>query len=153
VLKGCGVSQLPRSTLVVTDPIEIVRALVGLKDVRVLAYARNGSDVELVIEQVVGQIRCPACSEVAQVKERPVVHYVDLPVYGTPMSLAWKKHRMRCVNPNCAKGTWVLGDHRIAAKNCLLTTRAAKWATVQVGGGRTVSEQSSPVTGTRSTTP
>ena len=34
----------------------------------------------------------------------------------------------------------MLGDHRIAAKNCLLTTRAAKWATVQVGGGRTVSE-------------
>jgi transposase len=34
----------------------------------------------------------------------------------------------------------VLTDHRIAAKNCLLTTRAAKWATVQVGTGRTVSE-------------
>jgi transposase len=34
----------------------------------------------------------------------------------------------------------VLGDHRIAAKQCLLTTRAAKWATVQVGTGRTVSE-------------
>ena len=82
----------------------------------------------------------PACGERAQVKERPVVHYVDLPVYGTPMSLAWKKHRMHCVNPRCATRSWVLGDHRIAAKNCLLTTRAAKWATVQVGGGRTVSE-------------
>jgi len=33
-----------------------------------------------------------------------------------------------------------MGDHRIAAKNCLLTTRAAKWATVQVGTGRTVKE-------------
>ncbi len=133
-------SQLPRSTFVVTDPIEIVRALVGLKDVRVLAYVRRGPDVELMIEQVVGRVRCPACGERAQVKERPVVHYVDLPVHGTPMSLAWKKHRMRCVNRACAKRSWVLGDHRIAAKHCLLTTRAAKWATVQVGGGRTVSE-------------
>ena len=140
VLQGCGVSQRPRSTFVVTDPSEIVRALVGLKDVRVLAYTRNGPDVELVIEQVVGQVRCPACSQVAQVKERPVVHYVDLPVYGTPMSLAWKKHRMRCPNPDCAKRSWVLEEHRIAAKQCLLTTRAAKWATRQVGGGRTVSE-------------
>jgi len=78
--------------------------------------------------------------DTAQVKERPVVHYVDLPVYGTPMSLAWKKHRMCCVDPACAKKSWVLEDHRIAAKHCLLTTRAAKWATVQVGGGRTVSE-------------
>ena len=34
----------------------------------------------------------------------------------------------------------MLDEHRIAAKSCLLTTRAAKWATVQVGGGRTVSE-------------
>jgi transposase len=140
VLQGCGVSQLPRSTFVVTDPIEIVRALVGLKDVRVLAYIRRGPNVELMIEQIVGQVRCPACGERAQVKERPVVHYVDLPVYGTPMSLAWKKHRMRCPNPDCAKRSWVLEEHRIAAKQCLLTTRAAKWATVQVGGGRTVKE-------------
>jgi transposase len=54
--------------------------------------------------------------------------------------LAWKKHRMRCVNAGCSKRSWVLGDHRIAAKNCLLTTRAAKWATLQVGTGRTVKE-------------
>jgi hypothetical protein len=37
------------------------------------------------------------------VKERPVVRYVDLPVYGTAMSLTWKKHRMRCTSPGCAK--------------------------------------------------
>ena len=133
-------SQLPKSTFVATDPIEIVGALVGLKDVRVLAYVRRGPDVELMIEQVVEQVRCPVCGEQARVKERPVVHYVDLPVYGTPMALAWKKHRLRCVNPSCAKKSWVLEDHRIAAKQCLLTTRAAKWATRQVGGGRTVSE-------------
>jgi len=134
------VSQLPKSTFVATDPIEIVGALVGLKDVRVLAYVRRGPDVELMIEQVVEQVRCPVCGEQARVKERPVVHYVDLPVYGTPMALVWKKHRLRCVNPSCAKKSWVFEDHRIAAKQCLLTTRAAKWATRQVGGGRTVSE-------------
>ena len=133
-------SQQPRSTFVLFHPSEILAALVGLKDVRVLAYERLGPDVELMIEQVVGEVRCPSCAGRAQVKERPVVHYVDLPVYGVPMSLAWKKHRMRCVNPSCPKRSWVLFDHRIAAKNCLLTTRAAKWATVQVGGGRTVSE-------------
>jgi transposase len=134
------VRQQGRSTYVVTDPSEIVQALVGLKDVRVLHYERAGPDVELMIEQIPGPLRCPTCAGPAQVKERPVVHYVDLPVYGTPMSLAWKKHRMRCVNARCPKRSWVLSDHRIAAKHCLLTTRAAKWATVQVGGGRTVSE-------------
>ena len=128
-----------RSTFVLTHPSEILQALVGLKDVRVLHYKREGPQVELMIEQVVDDIRCPSCAGRAQVKERPVVAYVDLPVYGTAMKLSWKKHRLRCPDPTCARRTWVLSDHRIAAKNCLLTTRAAKWATVQVGGGRTVS--------------
>lgn len=93
-----------------------------------------------MIEQVVGDIGCPACGGPARVKERPVATYTDLPVYGVPMRLAWRKHRMRCAHPSCPKKTWVLRDHRIAAKKCLLTTRAAKWATVQVGTGRTVKE-------------
>jgi transposase len=114
--------------------------MVGLKDVQVVAYERHGPNVELMVEQVPGPVACPTCGARAQVKERPVVHYVDLPVYGVAMSLAWKKHRMRCTNAGCARRSWVLSDHRIAAKNCLLTTRAAKWATVQVGTGRTVSE-------------
>jgi transposase len=134
------VTQKARSTFVLVEPTEILQALVGLKDVRVLRYERHGPDVELVIEQVPGTVCCPAYNRRARVKERPVVHYVDLPVYGTAMSLAWKKHRMGCPNPACGTKTWVLEDHRVAAKKCLLTTRAAKWATVQVGGGRTVSE-------------
>jgi transposase len=134
------VTQQSRSTYVITDPSEILRALVGLKDVRVLHLARRGPEVELLIEQMIDRVRCPSCGGTAQVKERPVVRYVDLPVYGTPMRLGWKKHRMRCVDPRCPKKTWVFGDHRIAAKDCLLTTRAAKWATLEVGVGRTVSE-------------
>jgi transposase len=134
------VSQKAGSTFVLVHPSEIVSALVGLKDVRVLHYQRAGPSVELMIEQVLSDVRCPTCAGLAQVKERPVVHYVDLPVYGTAMRLAWKKHRMRCCDDRCATKSWVLKDHRIAAKNCLLTTRAAKWATVQVGTGRTVSE-------------
>jgi transposase len=134
------VSHQARSTFVLTHPNEILQALVGLKDVRVIHYERRGPDVELMIEQVTGDVRCPSCGGRAQVKERPVVSYVDLPVYATPMRLAWRKHRMRCPDASCPRRSWVLQDHRIAAKNCLLTTRAAKWATVQVGGGRTVSE-------------
>jgi hypothetical protein len=47
------VSQKVRSTFVVSEPSEVVQALVGLKDVRVLRYVRRGPEVELVIEQVV----------------------------------------------------------------------------------------------------
>ena len=133
-------SQKPRSTFVAVHPIEILEALVGLKDVRVLRYERAGPHVELMVEQMPDEVRCPTCDGRAHVKERPVVRYVDLPVYGVPMRLAWKKHRMRCPNTRCPQKSWTLADHRIAAKSCLLTTRAAKWATVQVGTGRTVLE-------------
>ncbi len=76
-----------KSTFVLSHPNEILQALVGLKDVRVLHYKRAGPDVELMIEQVIDDVRCPSCGGRAQVKERPVVSYVDLPVYGTPMHL------------------------------------------------------------------
>jgi transposase len=134
------VRKQTENTFVLSDPSEILHALVGLKDVRVLHYERRGPDVALVIEQVVKDASCPTCQRPAQVKDRPRVTYVDLPVFGTPLRLTWKKHRLRCVHGDCPQGSWVLRDHRIAAKNCLLTTRAAKWATLQVGTGRTVKE-------------
>ncbi|HEV8528142.1 MAG TPA: hypothetical protein VGS60_11430, partial [Actinomycetes bacterium] len=65
-------SQQVGGTFVVREPSEVVQALVGLKDVRVLHYRRCGPDVELMIEQVVEQIRCPSCGGATQVKERPV---------------------------------------------------------------------------------
>jgi transposase len=134
------VTQQNRSTYVITDPTQILAALVGLKDVRVMHLERRGPDVELAVEQLIGEIRCPACREAARVKDRPLVRYIDLPVYGSPMRLCWKKHRMRCANRRCPTRSSVLADHRIAAKNCLLTTRAAKWATRQIGDGRTLKE-------------
>ena len=47
---------------------------------------------------------------------------------------------MVCRNPECEVKTWTLTDHRISAVGCSLTTRAAKWATKAVGGGRSVNE-------------
>jgi len=61
-------------------------------------------------------------------------------VFGTPMRLAWRKHRLRCPHERCHRRSWTSGDHRIAAKNCRLSTRCAKWATEQVGRGRAVSD-------------
>ena len=149
-------SQQPRSTFVLVDPSEILAALVGLKDVRVLHYERRGPDVELMIEQVTRDVRCPACEGPAQVKERPVVRYVDLPVYGTPMSLAWKKHRMRCVDPTVCQRD--LDDRGLPHRGQELPPHDAggqvgdqnRWA----GAARSQRwRQNWPVTGTRSTTP
>ncbi len=56
------------------------------------------------------------------------------------MRLLWKKHRMGCPNRECGVKSFTLTDHRISAKGARLTTRAAKWATRQVGTGRSVKE-------------
>jgi transposase len=96
VLQALGVIQKTKNTFVLTNPTEILRALVALKDVRVVHYEGLGPYVELMIEQVAEVVSCPSCGSRAQEKDRPVVQYVDLPVYGVPM-LGWKKRRMLCV--------------------------------------------------------
>ncbi len=63
-----------QSTFVRREPSQIVEALVGLKDVRVLAYRRVGPDVELGIEQTTVQRMCPTCGGPGQIKERHNAH-------------------------------------------------------------------------------
>jgi transposase len=60
------VSQKTRSTFVLVHPSEILQALVGLKDVSILQYERLGPHVELMVEQVLGDVRCPSCNQAAQ---------------------------------------------------------------------------------------
>jgi DNA-directed RNA polymerase subunit RPC12/RpoP len=77
-----------RAVLLAVGPNEMLQALLDLKDVQAVHYRRSGPNVEMMIEQVLGVVRCPSCAGRTQVKERPVVHYVDLPVYGVPVRLA-----------------------------------------------------------------
>jgi transposase len=66
---------------------------------------------------------------------------VDLPVFGRPARLVWAKQRWRCPNRLCPVATWTEQNPQIASTRCALTTRAARWATRQVGGQcRTVAE-------------
>jgi transposase len=122
------------------EPSEILGSLFGLKDVRILAVSRVEEIVEILIESVIETPNCKQCGKQAQLKDRPEVAYVDLPCFGEPARVIWRKHRFRCVNTMCPIASWVHRDHRIAASECQLTTRAAKWVTAQVGPGRTVSE-------------
>jgi len=78
---------------------------------------------------------------VAQVKDRPVVVFVDLPVYGRPTKLVWHKRRWRCGDPDCPNGSWTEENPRIAAPRMAMTDRAGRWVTLEVGKfGRSVNE-------------
>lgn len=128
------------NTLVHTEPTRILHTLVGLKNTRVLEYRRIGPRVELVIELAHVERSCPSCQSPAGVKDRPIVRYIDLPAFGTNIVIAWRKHRLHCPEPACPRASWTVTDHRIAAKQALLTTRCAKWVTEQVGRGRAVAD-------------
>lgn len=69
------------------------------------------------------------------------VELVDLPVFGRPARLVWRKQRWRC--PSC-RATLTEQQPAVASARCTLTTRAAKWSTIQVGRhGRSVAEVAS----------
>jgi transposase len=116
--------------------------LVGLPDVNVSAVDdRPDGPIVVHIEARLEQVWCPSCGVRARVKDRPVVELVDLPCFGRPARLSWRKHRFCCVEDRCDAGSWTYVDDRIAAPSMLLTSRAGRWVTVQVGRhGRAVSD-------------
>ncbi len=54
-------------------------------------------------------------------------------MFGRPARLLWHKRRLTCRDPDCPNGSWTEEDARIAAFRQVLTARAARWATLQVG--------------------
>ncbi len=115
--------------------------LVGLPAVKVLAVAAPvGQALRVTVESRGERPVCEACA-LARVKDRPVVELVDLPSFGRPARLLWRKHRWFCPTPECVVGSWTGIDERIAAPRLAMTDRAGRWVTEQVGRrGRTVNE-------------
>lgn len=71
------------------------------------------------------------------IKDRDTVELTDLPCFGMPAVLAWRKTRWEC-SDGCGSFT---EQAPVAAARLKLTDRPGRWATVQVGRyGRSVSE-------------
>jgi transposase len=116
--------------------------LVGLPDVNVLAVDdQPDGPLRVHVESRRPRPACPACSQPARVKDRPVVELVDLPCFGRPVRLMWRKHRWFCPGASCPVRSWTGQDPRIASARVTMTDRAGRWVTAQVGrSGRTVNE-------------
>ena len=81
--------------------------LVGLPDVNVLAVNdAPGLPLEVRIETRGPRPSCPDCGCDAIVKDRREVRLVDLPSFGRPTRLCWRKYRWRCPNAQCLTGSW-----------------------------------------------
>jgi transposase len=115
--------------------------LVGLPEVTVLAVEETEALLRVHIEDRLLLLSCPRCGGRAWVKDRPRVELVDLAAFGRPARLVWHKHRLHCPLPSCRQGSWTVENPAIAAPRAVMTDRAGRWVTWQVGGlGRTVNE-------------
>jgi transposase len=116
--------------------------LVGLPDVNVLGVIdRHGEPLIVKVETRAPTPLCSGCGRAADLKDRDEVTHVDLPVFGRQAKLRWLKRRWRCLNRDCAMGSWTEANDEIALGDRFVTTRAARWMCRQVGGhGRTVDE-------------
>ncbi len=124
-----------------TDPTRMCALLVGLPDVTVTGVGDWPQWLRIAIEMSGPRPVCDRCGTGSRDHGRREVLLVDLPVFGRPARLVWNKQRWLCPNPSCTTVTWTAQDPRIASERCVLTTRAARWVTAQVGGhGRAVSE-------------
>ena len=110
--------------------------LVGLPDVCVVGVGDWPKWLRIVIVSAVARPSC--CGRLAWRHGVREVVLVDLPVFGRAARLVWRKQRWRC--GTCGR-SWTEQDPEIASARCAMTTRAARWATLQVGRhGRSVSE-------------
>jgi len=111
--------------------------LVGLPGAQVVGVGEWPRWLRVVITTSPARPLC-ACGAMPYAHGVRDVELVDLPVFGRPARLVWRKQRWRC--PAC-QATSTEQQPEIASARCALTTRAARWATVQVGRhGRSVSE-------------
>ena len=124
--------------------MRMCRLLVGLPTVTVIGVADllPSEPIAVHIETLRDDPdSCSACGTAATIKDRATVSLVDLPAFGRPARLVWRKRRWRCPDRGCSKGSWTELVPSIAASRLTLTDRAGRWVTEQVGRhGRTVAE-------------
>lgn len=124
-----------------TDATRMCELLVGLPEVNVLGLGDDGECLRVHVESRAPRPVCPGCGGGVQLKDRPVVELVDLPSFGRRTRLVWRKHRWICSARTCPRASFTGEDARIAPARLGVTSRAARWATEQVGRcGRSINE-------------
>lgn len=114
------------------DAIGIAEIMLGLPGFHVLDAGRDGGLLTLEVETLPGLVGCVACGVVGVGHGRVAVTYHDLPAFGRPTRLVWRKRRYRCMEPACMVETWTERSELLGSR-CILTRRAGVWCCREVG--------------------
>ena len=125
-----------------SDPTRINELLVGLgADVEVVSVGDEpGRPLRVLVRLRSPRPVCGSCGGQVWSNGARSVGLADLGAFGRPVRLVLAKRRWRCPNGDCAVGTFTEQAAETAPARARLTSRAARWATRQVGRGRTVAE-------------
>lgn len=79
--------------------------------------------LRVVVESPPQVMGCPACGLVVHSHGRGDVQLVDVPCFGRPVELGWRKRTWRCREPACAAKGYVEQDDGLAAPRALAPHR------------------------------
>jgi transposase len=114
---GCGTPWCARADVLFDVP-----------GMHVLGVQRESTRFVLTVESDGDVGGCPRCGVVAVGHGRRVHQVADVPGFGVPTLVRWRKRIWRCPELACEMGTFS-ERHELAAPRAKLTRRAIRWAT------------------------
>ena len=117
----------------VTDPMLMCELLVGLGEIDVVCIDDGKGPLGVTVRTRTPRPVCEGCGGWVWSKGERVVRLVDLPAFGRPVRIQWRKRRWTCLDSVCEVRSFTEQDPVIAPRRGLLTSRAGRWATAQVG--------------------
>lgn len=115
-----------------SDGIGLAEALLGLDGFRVLEVHETSEELVITIESTADRVGCARCGVRAEAHDRMSIHVRDLPCFGRPARLVWRKRRWRCRERLCDAKTWTERCEHVDAQ-AVITRRAGMEACRQVG--------------------
>ena len=106
--------------------------LVGLDGFHVIDVSEQAGLVRVVVETPPEQTGCRACGVIAHSHGRREVRLIDVPCFGRPVRLIWRKRTWRCAEQMCAARSFTEQHDDLAGPRALLTVRACWWAINQL---------------------
>ena len=116
--------------------------LFGLDSFRVVDVVRVADRlVQVVIETVERQGICPDCGRSStRVKDRSLVQIRDLPAADQHVALWWRKRRLICQEPSCARRSFTQETEEIPPRSRLTSRLRLRLAEAVARSNRAVSE-------------